>query len=218
MQDRFLASPRSIPWSSNLPPVPVNRFPRFVETNAVVHEPPLAPPEYRAGMNKVRRRPTPLYSGPSQAHPPVLRTVAGPRPLYSGGLGGVAHNRLTKTRIRRGFSTNHEIPFRTSATTAEVVCPRCTATLDAAADHCPNCGHSTSVTSGQTPVRPLIDRPWLIVLAILHVGARHSLVLEDELFADDAFAPHRRVDCYTVLAVAGILWGSWQIWRMLQGA
>ena len=29
----------------------LNRVSRFVETTAVVHEPPLAPPEYRGGMN-----------------------------------------------------------------------------------------------------------------------------------------------------------------------
>ena len=101
---------------------------------------------------------------------------------------------------------------------AEVVCPRCTATLDAAADHCPNCGHSTPIGPGQTPDRPLIDRPWLIVLAVLHVGA-----LGIPLYWKTSYSLTTRLlligvsIVYTVLAVAGILWGSWQIWQMLQG-
>ena len=60
----------------------LNCFSRFVETTAVVHDPPKPPPEYRGGSK-----------GSWQALPPctqgrMKRIVAGPSPLYSGGAKG----------------------------------------------------------------------------------------------------------------------------------
>ena len=60
-------------------PIRVNGSSRFVETTAVVHEPPLAPPEYRGGMNRTVACPPPLYSGGVRPAIP---------PLYSGGARG----------------------------------------------------------------------------------------------------------------------------------
>ena len=50
----------------------LNRFSRFVETTAVVHEPPLAPPEYRGGGHATILFIPPLYSGGARGGRPTI--------------------------------------------------------------------------------------------------------------------------------------------------
>lgn len=105
-----------------------------------------------------------------------------------------------------------------TALAAEIICPQCASTLDAAADGCPYCGCVTTAAPPPARVKPLIDRPWLIALAILHVG-----VLGIPLYWKTSYSLSTRLllvgvsIVYTIVAVAGIAWGGWQIWRVLQG-
>lgn len=105
-----------------------------------------------------------------------------------------------------------------AALVAEIVCPHCASPLDAAADRCPTCGGDVTDTTGLARVKPLIDRPWLIALAILHVG-----VLGVPWYWKTSYSLATRLlligvsIVYTAIAVTAIVWGSWQIWRMLHG-
>ena len=104
-----------------------------------------------------------------------------------------------------------------------IVCPQCQAALAASADACPHCGAATVAVAslptnqGDThETKRLIDKPWLIVILILHVGllgiplywkTSYSLVVRLWLIVASIV--------YTVFAVAAIVMILWKIARDL---
>jgi ABC-type xylose transport system permease subunit len=58
---------------------------------------------------------------------------------------------------------------RTTLIVDSIVCPRCEAVLEADIDICPHCGARTT-NAPKSASRRLIDRPWLIIVVLLHVG------------------------------------------------
>jgi hypothetical protein len=92
--------------------------------------------------------------------------------------------------------------------------------LDAHLNHCTHCGRPTTAASCEpAPAQSLIDRPWVIVLTMLHVGflgiplywhTRYSTRVKLAMIAASIL--------YTIGAVAGIVWGCVYIWRMVHGA
>lgn len=108
-----------------------------------------------------------------------------------------------------------------SLNVSTVICPQCHAEVDAHAIACTRCG--ASLISSPTAPAPdaiepdrIIDRPWLIVLAVLHVG-----VLGIPLYLSTKYSLTTRLliclvsMAYTVFAVAAIVWGIMHIWRSL---
>jgi ribosomal protein L40E len=99
-----------------------------------------------------------------------------------------------------------------------IVCPHCLADLDARAERCSRCGRQVSArtATGKSPEEPrIIDRPWLIVIVLLHLGllgiplylkTRYSLATRLMICAASI--------AYTFLALAGIAWGLIQIARL----
>jgi hypothetical protein len=54
-----------------------------------------------------------------------------------------------------------------------IICPNCKTALDPGDDVCRQCGaHTTSgvVDTTDAPRTRLIDRPWLLIVVVLHVG------------------------------------------------
>jgi hypothetical protein len=108
---------------------------------------------------------------------------------------------------------------QSTAVLVDIVCPYCGQVVAADADRCPHCERSTAADPTQAlPTKRLTDRPWLIVLMILHVGClgiplywrtRYSLAVRMLLVAVSVI--------YTVLTVVGIIWGCAYILRMLRG-
>jgi predicted amidophosphoribosyltransferase len=102
----------------------------------------------------------------------------------------------------------------------EILCPHCNAVLDAHLNRCPQCGRPTASASREpAPRQSLIDRPWVIVLTMLHVGflgiplywhTRYSTRVKLAMIAASIL--------YTIGAVAGIVWGCVYIWRMLHNS
>ena len=97
-----------------------------------------------------------------------------------------------------------------SYTVMSIVCPGCGADLDPTADICEACGART--TTGQplvAPPKPLMDRPWLLVVVLLHVG-----VLGIPLYWKANYPAHVRLGViaasivYTIFALVVILWGG----------
>jgi hypothetical protein len=105
-----------------------------------------------------------------------------------------------------------------------IVCPSCQAALDVSADVCPRCGAATTVdrTGAALASRPrkkgrLIDKPWLIVIVMLHVGflgipmywrTNYSVATRLWLVAASI--------AYTLLAVGTIVLMLWWIASSLQ--
>ena len=99
------------------------------------------------------------------------------------------------------------------------VCPECNATLAPTADVCPRC-HAALGRPAQhkrTDADRLIDRPWLIVVLLLHLG-----VLGIPLYWSTRYSIGVRTlivlasIVYTILAVLGIWWGIAQIIGMFR--
>jgi len=106
-----------------------------------------------------------------------------------------------------------------SAVVAQIVCPLCHTMIDATTDVCHQCGAHTEGKTLQADPKTtrLIDRPWLILLVILHVGilgipvywrTRHSVPARLMLILLSGI--------YTVFAVWFIIWGVIQIARAVQ--
>jgi len=95
-----------------------------------------------------------------------------------------------------------------------IVCPNCGTALEPADDVCHRCGARTSIAAPQSaaPRARLMDRPWLLIIVVLHVG-----VLGIPLYWKTKYpAPVRLAIIgasvvYTVLAVAVIALGSMYI-------
>lgn len=111
-------------------------------------------------------------------------------------------------------------PNRPADLIVEILCPHCHAVLDAHINECPRCGRTTKTAPREpAPRQNLIDRPWLIVLTMLHVG-----VLGIPLYWHTRYSTRVKLAIiaasilYTVAAVAGIFWGCLYIWRMLHGS
>jgi hypothetical protein len=104
-----------------------------------------------------------------------------------------------------------------------VICPRCDAEVNATAMRCTRCG--ASLDSQEEPVTvaaisnepPLTDRPWFIVLVLLHVG-----LLGIPYYLKTGYSLRARwMMCfasvaYTVFAVAVIIWGCLQILKLFE--
>ena len=108
-----------------------------------------------------------------------------------------------------------ELPSQSTAVDT-IVCPKCDMALDAYADYCPYCHASTTdKPAGQTTDRRLVDRPWLILVVLLHLGVlgiplywctRHSLKTRLMIVLLSLV--------YTIVAIAGIVWGVMQMLRL----
>ena len=95
-----------------------------------------------------------------------------------------------------------------------IVCPQCQSVLDVSAETCGQCGAATTSPShsrrSESP--PLIDRPWLIVVVLLHVG-----FLGIPLYWATSYSFGVRMGIvlasivYTVVAVLVIVLVSWKI-------
>jgi hypothetical protein len=100
-----------------------------------------------------------------------------------------------------------------------IVCPQCEALLEPSAHRCPYCGAPTTITpiAPARPTRRLFDRPWVVLIVLLHVG-----VLGIPYYWKTPYPVAVRAGlvflsvCYTVFAVAVIAWGVWQIGRAVQ--
>ena len=106
-----------------------------------------------------------------------------------------------------------------------VVCPRCQAEVDAKADRCNFCG--ADLNGSVEPVivatisenQSITDRPWFIVIVLLHVG-----LLGIPYYLKTGYSLRARLMmciasiAYTVFAIAVIAWGLMQILRAFQAS
>ncbi|MFV1966299.1 MAG: hypothetical protein ACC628_12820 [Pirellulaceae bacterium] len=97
-----------------------------------------------------------------------------------------------------------------------IVCPKCNRTLDASAEDCPYCYTPTAdKSSARTTHQRLVDRPWLIIVVLLHLG-----VLGIPLYWNTRYSVRTRLIIvlvsllYTIFAIAGIVWGIMQIVKL----
>ncbi len=108
-----------------------------------------------------------------------------------------------------------------SYSVTSIICPNCETALDASDDVCHQCGARTTcnVASNDRPHVRLIDRPWLLIVVVLHVG-----VLGIPMYWKTKYTTSVRLAiigasiAYTVFAVAIIYWaGKYliDIFRML---
>lgn len=92
-----------------------------------------------------------------------------------------------------------------------IICPNCGTALEPADDTCHRCGANTSSGAGNcaAPRPPLMDRPWLLIVVLLHVGVlgiplywktKHPLPVRLAFIGASIV--------YTVFAVFVIVWGS----------
>lgn len=99
---------------------------------------------------------------------------------------------------------------------ASVLCPQCRALLPVSMDHCSECGYSTR-SGGASHDTRFIDRPWVLVVLFLHVG-----LLGIPVYWATRYSWQTRLAMvfgsilYTVVAVAGIVWGCLQVWKFIQ--
>lgn len=100
---------------------------------------------------------------------------------------------------------------------ATVVCPHCHADVDATQDDCPACRAPLAGSSTSDSVR-LYDRPWFIVVLLLHVGflgipmywqARYSVAIRVGICLASIF--------YTVFVIWFVAVVGSMLWRMLHG-
>jgi hypothetical protein len=107
-----------------------------------------------------------------------------------------------------------ELPPQTNVVDS-IVCPKCDSTLDAMASHCPHCNTSTTDKNAPSADPRLVDRPWLIVIVLLHLG-----VLGIPLYWCTRYSLKTRLMIvlfsivYTVFAVGVIIWGIMQILKL----
>ena len=96
-----------------------------------------------------------------------------------------------------------------------VICPRCQSETEARAQFCPRCGASLIRYGQPAPTsanQRITDRPWFIVLVLLHVG-----FLGIPYFLKTNYSLRARwLMCiasiaYTLIAVGIIIWGCLQI-------
>lgn len=100
-----------------------------------------------------------------------------------------------------------------------IICPQCGIELKPADDVCHQCGANTSSETGQgaPPRSRLMDRPWLLVVVVLHVG-----VLGIPLYWKTNYSTPARLAIiaasivYTVFAVTVIVWGCLLIFNMFR--
>jgi len=59
-----------------------------------------------------------------------------------------------------------------SYSVTSIICPNCTIELEASEDVCHQCGAKTTcdVDVNDKPRTKLVDRPWLLIVVLLHVG------------------------------------------------
>jgi len=97
-----------------------------------------------------------------------------------------------------------------SYSVTSIICPSCTTALDPTDDVCHQCGaNTTSGADTNDALRPrLMDRPWLLVVVLLHVG-----VLGIPLYWKTKYSTSVRLAiiaasiAYTLFAVTTIVWG-----------
>jgi hypothetical protein len=102
-----------------------------------------------------------------------------------------------------------------------VICPRCATEVDAKAVRCTRCGANLDGTvepvimATVAHARPLTDRPWFILIVLLHVG-----LLGIPYYWKTGYSLRARwLMCfasvaYTIFAVAVIIWGIMQILKL----
>lgn len=109
-----------------------------------------------------------------------------------------------------------------------VLCDRCHAEISAHAPRCPQCGAVQTVATLTDKTAPsaatpnsgaperLIDKPWLLLVVLLHVG-----LLGIPLYWTTRYSLGVRLGIclasvvYTIAAVAGIGWGLWYIYSQI---
>lgn len=91
-----------------------------------------------------------------------------------------------------------------------IICPNCETALEPNADVCTVCGANTSTgeVPREAPRKKLMDRPWLLIVVILHVG-----LLGIPLYWKTKYSTPVRIAiiaasmAYTLFAVLAIVWG-----------
>jgi hypothetical protein len=104
-------------------------------------------------------------------------------------------------------------PADESLTVTSIVCPHCGTALDAVEEVCSQCGMSTTATPQSSPLRRrILDRPWVIILVMLHLG-----LLGIPLYWKTNYSVAMRLMfvvasiLYTIFAVLVIIWALMQI-------
>jgi hypothetical protein len=111
------------------------------------------------------------------------------------------------------------LPDSEAVLVASIVCSQCDTALDPAADVCPSCGAAVSGARASSPGsrQRILDRPWLIIVLMLHLG-----VLGIPLYWKTSYSLKTRwllvflSIVYTAFAVAVIVWSFGQIAKAVQ--
>jgi len=101
-----------------------------------------------------------------------------------------------------------------SSSVISIICPKCKTTLDPGDDVCHQCGATATsgVETNDAPRTRLIDRPWLLIVVLLHVGllgiplywkTKYSLSVRLGIIAASI--------AYTVFALTIIIFGGMYI-------